>query len=353
MFIISSIPLVLLLCQPLVALVARAPLPPQFTVIPVGQETSNFANVHRDGGGGGNINGKNILLFCDTLTPTGFVANSATYSNSEAPEDQIDFGENDNPTLAIPFTPTEEAFTNAAFPINQTRTVLWPGSSITYLGGSKGMFFANVAQYNVEGTGAGNQYNTLVTVTANEAAPSFVRTLEQAFYANGPLWGSFGGVYSELEGILLFANTDAGMKVAKVPPLLYADLSQYTYWTGSEWSSMAPNLNDTASAFIPGLNPTSGDIFWSNYYRTWIFVYMALTNVFYYRYSLNGGINSIIGPWSDEFELYDTSIQTWTNGETYDYAGHAYSGYDPTGRSIMLSWSHGLNDEYMARVQFK
>ncbi|KAL9097800.1 MAG: hypothetical protein Q9165_000126 [Trypethelium subeluteriae] len=281
------------------------------------------------------------------------VTDERCQSNSEAPEAQTDFGENDNPTLAIPFTPAEEAFTNAAFPINHTRTVLWPGSSITYLGGSKGMFFANVAQYNIEGTGAGNQYNTLVTVTADEAAPSFVRTLEQAFYADGPLWGSFGSVYSGLEGILLFANTDVGMKIAKVPPLFYADLSQVRDIPYAERFMKSSRLNDTASAFIPGLNPTSGDIFWSNYYRTWIFVYMSLTNVFYYRYALYGGISSITGPWSDEFELYDTSIQTWTNDDTFDYAGHAYSGYDPTGRSIMLSWSHGLDDEYMARVQFK
>ena len=70
------------LCRQSAGLVARAALPPKFTVTPIGQETSNFGNVSRDGGGGGNINGKNILLFCDTITSTGFVSNSATYVRS-------------------------------------------------------------------------------------------------------------------------------------------------------------------------------------------------------------------------------------------------------------------------------
>lgn len=79
MFTYPFILIAISLWRPSAALVARAALPPQFTVIPMGQETSNFANIARDGGGGGNINGHNILLFCDTTSSTGFVSNSATY----------------------------------------------------------------------------------------------------------------------------------------------------------------------------------------------------------------------------------------------------------------------------------
>ena len=88
------------------------------------------------------------------------------------------------------------------------------------------MLFITVAQYNAFGTGAGNLYNTLVTVTADDSGPSFNRTIEQAFYAEGPLWGSFGSVNSYIDGILLFAATDVGMKVAKVALESYSDLSQ-------------------------------------------------------------------------------------------------------------------------------
>ena len=79
MVVISSVVVAFSLWRLSAALVARAALPPKFTVIPIGQETSNFANIARDGGGGGNINGTNILLFCDTMSSTGFVSNSATY----------------------------------------------------------------------------------------------------------------------------------------------------------------------------------------------------------------------------------------------------------------------------------
>ena len=79
MLLISLILIPLSLSGLSAALVARAALPPQFTVTPLGQQTSSFGNVSRDGGGGGNINGKNILLFCDTLTATGFATNTATY----------------------------------------------------------------------------------------------------------------------------------------------------------------------------------------------------------------------------------------------------------------------------------
>ncbi|KAI9657117.1 MAG: hypothetical protein M1821_003283 [Bathelium mastoideum] len=289
------------------------------------------------------------------MTPSSFVSNSATYSNPISPEQQTDFGEDDKPNLAIPFTAHEEAFTKTAFAVNGTRTILWPGGSISYLGGNKGMFFANVAKYNVWGNASGDEYNTLVTVSADESGPSFDRTLEQAFYADGPLWGSFGTAASDVDGILAFASTQGGVKVAKVDPENYADLSKYTYWNGNEWVPDAPSIADSASAIIPGLNPTSGDFFWSNLYRTWMFVYMGTTNVFSYRYALGSvtrGAFDITGPWSDEFELYDTTLQTPANGDIYGYAGHAYSGYDPTGRSIILSWSHGVDYEYMAKVEF-
>ena len=83
-----------------------------------------------------------------------------------------------------------------------------------------------------------------------------------------------------------------------------------------------------------------------------MFVYMKTINVFSYRYALNGAFG-ITGSWSDEFELFDTTTATPVSGDIWDYAGHAYSGYDPTGQSIILSWSHGEMDEFMAKVQFK
>ncbi|KAI9687427.1 MAG: hypothetical protein M1820_010440 [Bogoriella megaspora] len=336
--------------RPALSLVARAALPPKFTVTPIGPQTSNFKDVQRDGGGGGHINGKHVNLYCDTMLndTLWFVSNTATYADESAPEKQTDFGLDGKPQQAIPFTAAEEAFTTLNFATKGQRVVLWPGSSITSLNNTAGMFFANAAQYSATGTAAGNQYNTLVTVDASSDTPHFTRTLEQAFDANrGPLWGSFGSVASDIDGILLFANNASGMLIAKTNASSYADLSSYTYWNGASFVSDP----SAAQPFIPELNPTSGDIFWSPLYNTWMFVYMGTMNVFSYRYALNGAFG-ITGPWSQEFELYDTTVQTPAQGATYSYAGHAYPGFDSSGGSVVLSWSSGVAQEYNARVDF-
>lgn len=57
------------------------------------------------------------------------LANKLCKSNLFDPQRQTDFGANENPNLAIPFTQSEEDFTNAAFPVNGSRTVVWPSSS--------------------------------------------------------------------------------------------------------------------------------------------------------------------------------------------------------------------------------
>ncbi|KAI9690716.1 MAG: hypothetical protein M1820_009868 [Bogoriella megaspora] len=337
--------------RPAKALVARNALPPQFTVTPIGPQTSNFGSISRDGGGGGSINGKNILLFCDTISSSNFSSNTATYADALNPAFQTDFGENGNPWQAIGYTDLEQAFTNANFATNQTRTVLWPASAIAPLPNNQGMFFSNVAQYNAAGTSKGNLYNTLITVTANDDGPSFNRTLEQAFSADDTLWGSLGSTASYIHGIVALASDEAGVKVAKVDPATYSDLSTYRFWNGSEWTSQAPAMNDTASAIIPNLNPTSADLIWSDLYNTWLLIYMSPINGFYLRYALNGAFG-LTGPWSDEILVYDTTTQTPATGATYNYAGHAYTMFDSTGSSLVLSWSHGEFDENMAKVQF-
>ena len=47
-------------------------------------------------------------------------------------------------------------------------------------------------------------------------------------------------------------------------------------------------------------------------------------STFFYRYSLNGHVT---GNWSDAEVLYKTS----PSSSVYNYAGHAYPGYDESG----------------------
>lgn len=69
-------------CQ---ALVPRASLPPKFSIDSLGRAESNYANVYRDGQGGGVVNGHDVMMFCDTTTLNddgsmiGFTSNSIAF----------------------------------------------------------------------------------------------------------------------------------------------------------------------------------------------------------------------------------------------------------------------------------
>lgn len=75
-----------LLCGSSSALVARANLPPSFSVQEIGQTNdSAYPSVYRDGGGGALINGHRLIVFSDTSTLNaagglvGFTSNSVAY----------------------------------------------------------------------------------------------------------------------------------------------------------------------------------------------------------------------------------------------------------------------------------
>lgn len=93
---------------------------------------------------------------------------------------------------------------------------------------------------------------------------------------------------------------------------------------------------------MPGVY-SSGDIFFSPYLGTYLAVYFLATadSTFRYRYVMPNpetGHISLTGPWSDEFVLYDTSaVKAKSGGYGFNYAGHAYPHYDPTGRTLVLS----------------
>ena len=71
-----------------VGLVANHRLPPRVSVEEIGTTFNElFPNVYRDGGGGGTVNGKHIIVFSDTISTkgdlkapmTGFTSNSIAY----------------------------------------------------------------------------------------------------------------------------------------------------------------------------------------------------------------------------------------------------------------------------------
>jgi hypothetical protein len=114
-----------------------------------------------------------------------------------------------------------------------------------------------------------------------------------------------------------------------------------------------PSGKNALAAIATG-NFSSGDIFYSTYYKTWLLIYMNgwADSTFYLRYSLSGNAT---GPWSAEQKLYTTV----PSKSVYNYAGHAYWAYEGmrsgngAGQSILLSWTYNMETTKMAKVIFK
>ena len=102
---------------------------------------------------------------------------------------------------------------------------------------------------------------------------------------------------------------------------------------------------------------SSGDIFFSPYLGTYLAVYFLgiADSTFRYRYALpdaNGQV-SLVGKWSEDYVLYDSS-EVKNGGYGFNYAGHAYPHYDPSGKTLILSCtsSDGMTP-YFFKAKFK
>ena len=124
-------------------------------------------------------------------------------------------------------------------------------------------------------------------------------------------------------------------------------LFQYTYFNGTGWQDtpVSPDSSD-GNVFTSSLS--SGDIFYNPYLGVWLAIYFDdfVDNIFWLRYSYGDKITT--GGWSDQIQLY---VTTPASGK-YNYAGHAYPGYDPTGKTILLSWTYDGSQTGMAVVTF-
>lgn len=104
---------------------------------------------------------------------------------------------------------------------------------------------------------------------------------------------------------------------------------------------------------------SSGDIFFSPYLGTYLAVFFLgiADSTFRYRYALpdeNGNV-SVTGKWSEGFVLHDSSaVKAPSGGCGFNYAGHAYPHYDPTGETLILSCtSSDGGTPFFFKVRFK
>lgn len=150
--------------------------------------------------------------------------------------------------------------------------------------------------------------------------------------------------------IFLFAtvHNGTGINLARAPTSHPADRRQYTYWTGKTWSQDPPSPNDPKAHVVSDDRIfTYGDFLYSPHYETWLLIYFIgpLDSTFHMRYSTSGLAQ---GPYSDPVVLYETEPVK----DGFNYGGHAYGGYDKSGKKVVLSWTYNGIATQMAEVRF-
>lgn len=192
------------------------------------------------------------------------------------------------------------------------------------------------------------------------------------FQANENLYGSFATYKSTgLTGeptdkyIYFFSTSDNGIKVAKVAPRSKLVRENYQYWNGNSWSSTQPQVADESAnliswSYVNYINngtygPGTGDVFWSTYFNTYIVAFQGdgIDSSFYISYSET---QSITGPYTEPELLFSTPANAecaiYSPNWDLNYAGHAYPAWDPTGQTLLLSWSSCNAWITMATVSF-
>ncbi|CAK7224309.1 hypothetical protein SBRCBS47491_005505 [Sporothrix bragantina] len=351
-----------------------------------GQQQSNFPHIFRDGGGGGTVGGKHLIIFADGMYTRGepptdpkrivsFVSNSLAVigdagssfsSASAAPAGPAsgtpatitrvtDHGSPERgPDQAVPFL-TEQGETAMG-------TAIWPNHNIATLPGTNGTI--GVAYSEVIDRNLFKQqkfallYNTPLEIHIDPRVghPVVSRTCKSLFVVGEPMFGSFCVVYPELmpdggDGYLyLFGRVSEaknpksnGLKLARVRRQGFADRSQFEFWDGQRFGPKMPELNDggaanvfnySQEAFGKWYGPGSGDIWWSATHGSYIMLFQngaaAIDNSIYLSHS-----TSLTGGWSKPKCIY--KIPRFEDG--YSYCFHAYPNMDPTGRVVPITWT--------------
>ncbi|CAK7267756.1 hypothetical protein SEPCBS57363_002752 [Sporothrix epigloea] len=352
-----------------------------------GQQQSNLPHIFRDGGGGGTVGGKHLIIFADgTYTkgepPTHPSRIVSFVSNSVAVVGDVDdpfsgdtaavgttAGAGFSPTLAqVADTGTPDRGPVQAVPFltgqgeSAMDTAVWPNHNIAMLPGTDGTVgvgYSEVIDRNLfRQQKFALLYNTPleIRIDAHSRQPVVSRPRKSLFLVGEPMFGSFCVVYPELmpdggDGYLyLFgrvseaANPQSnGLKLARVRPQGFADRSQFEFWDGRCFGPQMPELNDggaasvfhySQEAFGKHYGPGSGDIWWSAAHGAYVMLFQngaaAVDNSVYLSHS-----RSLVDGWSTPVCVY--KIPHYEDG--YSYCFHAYPNMDPTRRIVPISWT--------------
>jgi len=350
----------------------------------------------RDGGRGGNINGTNVFIFCDTSTygkdkdpilgySNGFVSSSVAVDetmNALAGRplnltNSLGQWQDDVGRMRgwVPMTTGEEAF-NIAISGQGYRYAVWPNSSPVPLNSTHAIIYAPLVYLEVDMQDQSSpRYtslgNTLLLVSIDPVyGPHADRLHNQFFTQNDINWGSLGGIRAwhsngqdNLNGdIYVFGQVDNGILLGKVAAQNYDDRDQYVYWNGRSWSNEMPPATSSSNAFIIDQPIMNMDLIYSPAHKTFIMIYLTpeADNTFYYRYLVgkDNSTLSILPPYEeggDEHYVENLFKNTWSDQQVlftipapergYAYAGGMHGGYFGTddiangGTKMLCTWT--------------
>ncbi|TVY82349.1 hypothetical protein LSUE1_G002407 [Lachnellula suecica] len=331
--------------------------------------------IQRDGGGGGTVAGQHIINFSDTSTLNEddkkkagyypFVSN--TIVTTSAMLRQLGF--QDGKTLT---DYGSDGFAKQQWPFDGTETStagrrvgIWPDTNIvSACDGQCGYTVSSVVDISrIPPYHPTDLYSTLAKITIGADGPSVERVVPRMWYANEINYGLYGlaRARDDSDDIFMFGAPKGafGIKVARVAEDSIRDRSKYIFWNGKEWATTSPAAND-ASANIFNYRSGdygvgTGDVFWSNYYNTWLAVFndeFTVDDTFKLMYSTNGAIT---GPWSTVAQ--NVTVTPGCSGSdcavSYNYNSHAYPDIDTTGKTLLLGWIYNGTTTQFTTITFK
>ncbi|KAL2075854.1 hypothetical protein VTL71DRAFT_797 [Oculimacula yallundae] len=348
---------------------------------PVQSMISSFPwEIRRDGGGGGTIDGKHIINFADTTTSNSqafkdfgirpFTSNSIAIASADGIHVTDTGVSNDAWVKQMwPFATSKSPINGETREENKPnhRYAIWPNTNIvSACGGSCGYTVSNVLDITILPYTEKFLYSTLAKITIGDDGPAVTREAVALWYKYETNYGEFGLARARdgSNDIFLFAVPEKsfGLKVARVSETEIADKTKYTFWDGKTWAKNPPGALDFSANIFQynegGFGPGTGDIFWNEHLKTWVSVFndeMVANSIFRLMYSTTG---NIIGPWSTKpidaykaFSCGDNKIDVLCSVK-YNYGTHAYPDIDPTGKTLLLSWTYDGHQTMFSTIEF-
>jgi hypothetical protein len=343
-------------------------LPPQVAnVTYLGKLTYDNAEIVRDLGFSGVVNGQIVWTFGDTLLDI------STTNIPFCSSDSTGLGDVSNPVIVhdkalngscpaewIPYWSTE---------MNTPYSFGEGGTNVIEYAPNKGLvwFLKNERGNGIPGAGmivgAG-----VATVTAT-AGGGAVATRQSDYMwgspsgSTEPWWGDVGVTYDPIDqNAYVFGHGPSTASLsnytylARVPAAQATDVTKYQYWDQStkSWTTqrLSNGQNGTINvtsdmAIFPNNAMNQSNAFWSNYYNTWMFVYGAGVG---YTDVMVMTAPTLEGPWTTGFTIASTCPNNTCSAIRYAVAPHPE--YDLSGKTIFATWTDS-NNIYGVRVAWK